>query len=100
MTIREYIQSRVRLLRIIRLGWAVVPITVILIFPKWAKTFAVYLIAFAYLAMIAASSVVASQTKCPRCNGSLREFTSKWLNPRFGFSDSCPHCGVSIDEPM
>jgi hypothetical protein len=57
MTIREYIQSRVRLLRIIRLGWAVVPITVILIFPKWAKTFGVYLVGFAYVAMIAAWSV-------------------------------------------
>lgn len=100
MTIREYIKGRVRLLRIIRFGWFVIPVALILIFPKWAKASGYTWIIFAYVAMVAVFYAVAWQTKCPRCSKSLREFTTRAMTPRFGFSDSCPHCGVSLDEPM
>ena len=96
--IREYIKRRARLLQVIRLGWALVPIAIILSFRQWARQYGLYLVGFAYLTMLAVSWWIARQTKCPRCAGSLRQFTRAVPTRRFGLSDSCPHCGVNLDE--
>src|ERR1700733_2376667 len=100
MTIREYLTKRVWLLRAVRFGWAVVPLSLIFLFPQSARPHVLYLIGPAYIAMLAVSLWIMRQTRCPLCQGSLSEFTKKPMPARFGFSDSCPHCGVSFDEPM
>jgi hypothetical protein len=98
MTIREYIQRRVRLLRIMSFGWVLLLITLFFLSPRRIKSFGVAWILLAYVTMLTARYVIAWQTKCPRCRRSLRQFTLSPITPHFGFSDSCPHCGVSLDE--
>jgi len=45
-------------------------------------------------------SAVLLRTKCPRCGFSLRKVISRGGSPTLPKLDACPHCGVSLDEPM
>jgi transcription elongation factor Elf1 len=41
------------------------------------------------------------RTTCPRCNKSLCKIAARSMNPRVTQRiKACPHCGVSLDEPM
>jgi hypothetical protein len=100
MTIREYIKGRGRLLRVLTFGWIVLPLVPIFIFPG-LKTSWVAWLAFGYVAMVVIRYAIAWQTKCPRCRSSLWRVTMRAAAP-IGtiITYSCPHCGVSLDEPM
>jgi predicted RNA-binding Zn-ribbon protein involved in translation (DUF1610 family) len=101
MTIREYIQGRARLLRVLTFGWFVLPVALIFMFPHRAKTSAILWLAVGYVAMVAIRYAIAWQTRCPRCGKSLWSVTTR-ATPPFSkiITYSCPKCGVSLDEPM
>lgn len=41
------------------------------------------------------------RTKCPRCSGSLSRIASRYMKSGAAeITTTCPHCGVSFDEPM
>jgi hypothetical protein len=101
MTIREYVGRRGRLVRNLSFFWIVLPVALVFAFPVQAKTSGIAWLVVGYLAMVAVRYAIAWQTKCPRCSASLHKITMKAAGPNFGGTiDSCPHCGVSLDEPM
>ena len=101
MTIREYIKGRALLVRYLSFGWIVFPVVPILAFPERAKTSWIAWLAIGYVVMAAVRYAIAWQTKCPRCGTSLFRITMGIAGGSFVKSaDACPHCGVSVDEPM
>jgi ribosomal protein S27AE len=101
MTIRDYIKSRGRLLRVLTFGWFVLPVALIFIFPERAKTSGIMWLAVGYVVMAAIRYAIAWQTRCPRCGKSLWSVTMRATSPLSKIiTCSCPKCGVSLDESM
>jgi ribosomal protein S27AE len=101
MTIRDYIKSRGRLLRVLTFGWFVLPVALIFIFPERAKTSGIMWLAVGYVVMAAIRYAIAWQTSCPRCGKSLWSVTMRATSPLSKIiTCSCPKCGVTLDESM
>ena len=91
MTIREYMERRATLGRLALMLWVLVAIVVGLVFyPRLIGLFGTGVLVIGILPMIALLAVIERSTKCPRCKGRLAG----------GKFERCPHCGVSMDEPM
>lgn len=98
-TIRDYLIRRTRWLRALTFGaWLLFGLSIA--FDRvgrnpWPLSFVGFAVLFG--AVLALLFLV----RCPKCGKPFREFS------RFGFGvgnrpqvDSCPHCGVNLDEPM
>jgi ribosomal protein S27AE len=59
----------------------------------------ILLIVFVFwmVVMIAIGPLMRLLTKCPRCGGVLLHPIFRRVTPT---PDNCPHCGISLDEPM
>ena len=101
MTIGQYVEQRMSMMRIISLLWFVVPVVLIFAFPTAARASVIEWLVLSYLAMWAVCAWIAWQTMCPRCHQRLFWQTLKAARLRFGGTiEFCPHCHVSFDEPM
>jgi len=99
-TIRQYVQSRVRLARYVAVSWIIVLlIAAITIFPVLASKDGFGWTFIGLLPLVAAYIVIGWWTKCPRCKGSLLPVV---FARRSGthVPSACPRCGVSLDEQM
>jgi hypothetical protein len=97
MTIREYVEKRRTLIGRVQLLWAVVMISGS---PGLIKLpLIVFAIAFVLwmAVMVAIAPLMRLLTKCPRCHGLLLQPIFRKMIPT---PETCPHCGVSVDEPM
>jgi hypothetical protein len=101
MTLGQYVERRMSLMRILSLLWFVVPIALIFAFPTTAQTSGTQWLLLSYGAMWAICAVIALRTVCPRCHGSLFWQTIKAARLWFGGKiEACPHCHVRFDEPI
>jgi hypothetical protein len=100
MTIREYAQGRGKLLRIFSASWVgVVLILAFAVRPYLTLEDLRAWICAAMIPIFAVPMAIGWMTKCPRCNGRLSTVVYSVVRG-YGVPDSCPHCGVSLDEPM
>ena len=102
MRIREYVQGRGRLVRLLNLRWIVGPLALLLfIVPGLNQMSIVFGALTAFFLLLVASYAIAWQTKCPRCRDRLFTLTLRAAKPSFARTPAfCSHCGVSLDEPM
>jgi hypothetical protein len=103
MTIREYVEGRGRLayrltfwgFLVVAFGWA--------IWKTLSKNAPDPKVVIGISCVIGVFGVMAflKRTTCPRCNKSLSRIAARSMNPRVTQRvKACPHCGVSLDEPM
>jgi hypothetical protein len=101
MTIREYVVRRARFVQGFSWFWAIALLGMAMYHPTLIRTPDKAWILAIVVAVLSIDWVVGFTTNCPRCNRSLRSLVSKvsaaWGNKTIG---SCPHCGVSLDEPL
>lgn len=98
MTIRAYLRLRALLARVG--GWVIL-VAIFTAAFRYAKLswgpYGLYAVAGA-LAIGGFLWVLEQQlVRCPRCDGSL---TRLHTQISLGHANSCPHCGVSFDEPF
>jgi hypothetical protein len=102
MTIREYVEGRAMLVRIVGGIWIVgVMILIVIVFPDYgAHNTVLNLTGGMFLGTFVCLGI-AALTKCPRCGATLRDMTYKAALPFTDeMPDCCPNCGVSINEPV
>jgi hypothetical protein len=101
MTIGEFVERRISLIRILSLLWFAVPVLLIFAFPVTAQTHGIEWLLLSYVLMWAICAVIAWKSTCPRCHSTLFWETVKatrlWFGPTL---KSCPKCRVNFDEPM
>jgi hypothetical protein len=91
MTIREYLERRETLGRLALVLWVLVVLVVGLVFyPSLIGLFGTGALVIGILPMAVVLAAMERSTKCPRCKGKLA----------VGKFERCPHCGVSLDEPI
>ncbi len=97
MSIREYIEKRNKLIVRVQLLWGAVMISGAAGFARLRGTHLIEVFALWMVVMIAIAPMMRWFSRCPRCGGVL-------LLPIWGkvtpTPKNCPHCGVSVDEPM
>jgi hypothetical protein len=54
----------------------------------------------AVVPLVALRFAIPWRTRCPRCGGGLYSLVRSTSSPATDIDHVCPHCGVSIDEPM
>jgi hypothetical protein len=102
MTIRDYIQRRGKMARYVGFAYIVVlMIAAFTLFPALMSDNGTLWMVVAMLPLVAVYYVIGQLTKCPRCQTSLYLMAMQTANPFGGeIPNFCPHCGVSLDEPM
>ena len=101
MTIREYIVRRGKWVNGVTLLWFVVVLLFFFV-PHSSLSANVYrgwLLA-AVVPLVTLKFAIAWRTRCPRCRGGLSSLVRSTASPKTDIDHVCPHCGVSIDEPM
>jgi hypothetical protein len=97
VTIREYVEKRKKLIGRVQLLWGVVMVAGAVGLARLPEIFRVVVFVLWMVVMTAIPPMMRLLCRCPRCGGVL-------LRPIFGkvtsTPDICPHCGVSVDEPM
>lgn len=103
MTIREYIVRRINLGRGVVIVWMIGMVTVAGMYPSyWSGLSAGWWFLASVTATVAVVGLIQWRTRCPRCASRFHRETFFAQRSKFWRStyDRCPHCGVSIDEPM
>ena len=97
---REYIVRRGKWLTRVTLFWLVVVLLFAFVphssVPK--NVYRGWLLA-AVLPLMSLIFVIGWRTRCPRCGG-LYSLVRSTRSPKTDIDHECPHCGVSMDEPM
>jgi hypothetical protein len=103
MTIREYIKSRGRVVRKFSLVW----ISTATIFGFALSSFVEHTVSrnwwvFMAITLVVVTTAIERRTKCPRCKRTLSQlvYESAWRTTGDIHDRVCPHCKVSLDEPM
>ena len=101
MTIREYIVRRGKWVNRVTLLFVVV-VALFVFVPHRHLSQNVYRgwMLAAVVPLIALRFVIPWRTRCPRCGGGLSSLVRSTASPTTDIDHVCPHCGVSIDEPM
>jgi hypothetical protein len=97
MSIREVLKKRRRIKVVVTVGAALVFILGLQLSLTLHRTWLAYLGAFVFCGAVYLNT---AWLRCPRCHRSIgftRKVPRKAL-PLFGPGDSCPYCGVSLDE--
>jgi hypothetical protein len=100
MTIREYLKHRLKVVRLVMLFVAGFVLIGDELLHFFADGYDAYRAAVLLLsgAIVGAIYLYAARTPCPRCADPLGK-AATWA-----YDDKkelrCPHCGVSLDEPM
>jgi hypothetical protein len=102
MTIREYCALRMRLARRIAIPLGVIFLLGSAAFQVLAKVRinSWYLAGVAGLIIACVMLPIFRWTRCPCCGQSLSKVVASSGNGRLPQLDACPHCGVSLDQPM
>jgi hypothetical protein len=98
MSIRDVLEKRRRIIVAVSVGAFLALFLGVLVSVTLHRPWLAYLGAFVFLA---AAYLNTAWLRCPRCRRSIgfaRERPRKVLPP-FGPGDSCPYCGVSLEEP-
>jgi hypothetical protein len=103
MTIREYIKSRGRVVRKFSLVWIVTATILGFAFSSLVEhTDSRNWWVFMAITLVVVTTVIERRTKCPRCKRTLSKlvYESAWRTTGDIHDRACPHCKVSLDEPM
>jgi hypothetical protein len=97
MTIREYIKRRFRNLLVVPVVALAVGVLLRITLPH--RPFVITATGLGFLAAFAWTVWNVGRIACPRCSVRLGSSAMVFatMNPKFR---KCPHCGVSLDEPM
>jgi hypothetical protein len=95
MSIREVLKKRRRILIVVTLAAFLVFLLGVQLSLTLHRRWLAYLGAIVFCAAGYLNNV---WLKCPRCHRSIGFARRKGL-PLFGVGESCPYCGVSLDEP-
>jgi hypothetical protein len=101
LTIRKYIVRRGKWVNGVTLLWFVVTLLFFFV-PHSSVSKNVYrgwLLA-AVVPLMSLIFAIGWRTRCPRCRGGLYSLVRSTSSPKTDIDHVCPHCGVSIDEPM
>jgi hypothetical protein len=103
MTIREYIKGRGRVVRKFSLVWIV---TATILGFAWraimkhadSRNWWVFMA----ITLVVVTTAIELGTKCPRCKRTLWKlvYESAWRTTGDIHGRVCPHCKVSLDEPI
>lgn len=102
MTIREYCADRARSVRKVTIILGVIFLVSCSFYTTFAKLQinSWYIAGAALLFIFIVMNVGMTRIKCPRCGTSLRRIAFNELTPVLPQITACPHCRVSLDEPM
>jgi hypothetical protein len=101
MTIREYIERRANIARVVTVIWVLVVIVVaLLVFPRVLAIFGTASMLVGLIPLFGLYYAIGRWTRCPRCRGSLSNTMTEVIFARAKVPDKCPHCGVSFDAPI
>jgi hypothetical protein len=101
LTIREYIVRRGKWVNGVTLLWFVVTLLFFFV-PHPSLSTNVYRVRLlaAVVPLVTLKFAIAWRTRCPRCGGGLSALVRSTASPKTDIDHVCPHCGVSIEEPM
>jgi hypothetical protein len=102
VTIREYCANRARSVRKVTIILGVIFLVSCSFYTTFAKlqNNSWYIAGAAGLFIFVIMNVGTNRIGCPRCDSSLRRAAFNELTPVLPLITACPHCGVSLDEPM
>ena len=102
MTIREYVERRATVGRIVLVLGVLVELVVLLtMFPRLVGLLGTLAFLIGLVPVLGLPYVVSRTAKCPRCRGSLSDITAQEMGPAPSkLPDRCPHCGVGIDDEL
>ena len=95
MSIRDILQRRRRILVAVMVAGVLVLILCAKVSWTLHRPWLAYLGAIVFFVTVRLND---DWLKCPRCHRSM-EFARRKGLPLFGVGESCPYCGVSLDEP-
>jgi hypothetical protein len=101
LAIREYIVRRGKWVNGVTLLFVVVVVLFTIVpHPHLSNnTYRVWL-TVGVVPLMALRFAIAWRTRCPRCDGGLSSLVRSTSSTATDIDHVCPHCGVSIDEPM
>ena len=102
-TIRQHFQHRIRWIVIgIGLAWVLLPVAAVLTPDRHGGSRAVGVGLFALATCMVVGAIIALlRVHCPKCGGSLTHLGADLTFP-IGRArvERCPHCSVSLDDPL
>jgi len=101
MTIREYLDRQITLVRAIYFVAIAALVVAIIFFPDVASRHGVAGYAALLGATVLATGRIMLKAVCPQCKGFLGEHVAAGIiGGQLRAHARCPHCGISLDEPM